>query len=84
MKKEIHKFIKNLVGNAPEITCLTFTAERDSSKLERNPWERKGLYCSGPVASRLHASQPLDGTSKIDDTTETDISLAFSVSAESS
>lgn len=57
---------------------LTFTAEPDSSKLERKPWARNGLKCSEPVASRLHASQSYDETSEIEEITETDIFLAFS------
>lgn len=67
-----------------KLRYLTFTAEPDSSKLERKPWERKGLNCSRPVASRQHASQPLDGTSKIEETTEIDIFMDFLVSAKSS
>lgn len=67
-----------------DVKFLTLTAEPDSSRLERNPWERKGLNCCTPVASRLHASQSLEGTSKIEETTETDIFLAFSVSDDSS
>lgn len=49
---------------------LTFTAQPDSSKLERKAWERNGLNFPGPVASRVHASQSSDETSVIEDTTE--------------
>ena len=58
-------------------------AERDSSKLKRKLCVRKGLYCLGPVASRLHASQSSDETSEIEETTETDTFLTFSDFAES-
>lgn len=56
-----------------EAIILTFTAEPDSSKLERKAWVRNGLNFSEPVASRAHASQSSDETSDIEERTETDI-----------
>lgn len=61
---------------------LTFTAQPDSSKLERKSCVRNGLNFSGPVASTLHASQSFDVTSEIEETTETDTFLAISGFAE--
>jgi hypothetical protein len=63
---------------------LTFTAEPDSSKLERKPCVRNGLYFSGPVASKAHASQSLGETSKIEETTESEIFLVLTSFAEMS
>lgn len=56
---------------------LTLTAEADSSKLERKAWVRNGLYLSGPVASKLHASHSVGETSEIEEMTESDILLGF-------
>ena len=74
--------ITNYRGSNMKQWFLTFTAQLDSSKLERKPCVRNGLYFSGPVASNAHASQLLGETSKIEETTETDILLDFTSFAE--
>lgn len=51
----------------------TFTAQPDSSKLERKACVRNGLSFSEPVASTAHASQSTDEISEIEETTERDI-----------
>ena len=55
----------------------TFTAEPDSSKLERNAWVRKGLNSSGPAGSHAQASQSAAGMSMIEEATEIDTSYGF-------
>lgn len=57
---------------------LTFTAEPDSSKLERNAWVRKGLNFSGSAGSHAQASQSAAGMSMIEEATEIDTSRGFS------
>lgn len=59
---------------------LTLTVQPDSSKLDKKPWVINGLNCSGPVASKQHASHSLDETSKIEGTTETEMVLTLSES----
>lgn len=54
--------------------ALTFTAEPDSSKLERNAWVRKGLKLSGSTESTAQASQSAEGMSIIEETTATETS----------
>lgn len=56
---------------------LTFTADPDSSKLERKAWVIKGLNLSGPVESTQHASQSFEEITEIDETTEIDISCGL-------
>lgn len=56
---------------------LTFTAEPDSSKLERNACVRKGLNFSGSTESTAHASHSAGGMSMIEETTEIDTSRGF-------
>lgn len=55
--------------------CNTFTELPDSSKLERKPWERNGFNFSGPFISTAQASHSSDGTSEIDETTESETFL---------
>jgi hypothetical protein len=56
---------------------LTFTAEPDSSKLERNAWVRKGFSFSGSAESTAQASHSAEGMSMIEETTEIDTSRGF-------
>lgn len=56
---------------------LTFTAEPDSSKLERNAWVRKGFRFSGSAESIAQASHSAGGMSMIEETTEIDTSRGF-------
>jgi hypothetical protein len=56
---------------------LTFTAEPDSSKLERNAWVRKGFSFSGSAESTAQASHSAGGMSMIEETTEIDTSCGF-------
>jgi hypothetical protein len=54
--------------------ALTFTAEPDSSTLERNACVRKGLNFSGLAGSQAQASQSVAGMSMIEEATEIDTS----------
>lgn len=67
----------------PKWILITLTAERDSSKLDRNPWVMNGLNCSEPEASKQHSSHSFAGTSEIEETTETDILFTFPKSVAS-
>lgn len=62
---------------------VTLTAERDSSKLDRNPWVINGLNCSEPEASKQHSSHSFAETSEIEETTETDTLFTFPKSVTS-
>lgn len=76
--------VKLCDGSIVKQWVTTFTAQPDSSKLERKSYARKGLKLSAPVASRAHASQSFDDISDIEETVETDTLLGFTWLVETS